>query len=50
MAAHFRNWSSREGVIEKKECRREEKKQQVAGVEACWGTNNAIYSALEFAH
>jgi hypothetical protein len=34
MAANIRNWS-KEGVIEQKECRREEKKQQqVAGAEA----------------
>jgi hypothetical protein len=35
MAANFRNWS-REGVVEQKGGRREEKKQQVAGVEEGW--------------
>ena len=35
MAAHLRKWN-REGVIEQKECRREEKKQQMAGAEAGW--------------
>jgi hypothetical protein len=35
MAANFRNWS-KEGVVEQKGGRKEEEKQQVAGVEAGW--------------
>jgi hypothetical protein len=35
MAANFRNWS-KEGVVEQQGGRKEEKKQQVAGVEAGW--------------